>query len=302
MRIFGDVEKEVMRKLLRKAATFSGVEILTFCLMENHFHILVRVPPVGELSDAELVRRYAVLYREPSKFQLMTPEQLQVKLAAGGEEADTWRSKLKARMGNLSAFVKLFKQRFSIWYHAQHGTFGTLWSDRFKSLLVEGRRNALATVAAYIDLNPVRAGMVDDPKDYRFCGYAEAVASRRDALEGLQTVLGVKDTLREYRLLLFGQAAVPPASGSVPVDLEMIRRVVMEEKGELPLSTLLRCRIRHFVNGLALGSKGFLQKHVGSDIGPGRIDKNSAVGRELEGSAIWQGLRILRPPRGQPFG
>ncbi|MEZ5431159.1 MAG: hypothetical protein R3F31_08270 [Verrucomicrobiales bacterium] len=48
---------------------------------------------------------------------------------------------------------------------------------------------ALLTMAAYIDLNPVRAGMVDDPKDYRWCGYAEAVAGGRRARRGLGTML-----------------------------------------------------------------------------------------------------------------
>ena len=72
--------------------------------------------------------------------------------------------------------MKTVKQRFSIWFSKSHQRYGTLWADRFKSVLVEGSGNPLQTMAAYIDLNPVRAGIVDDPKDYRFCGYAEAVA------------------------------------------------------------------------------------------------------------------------------
>ena len=44
-------------------------------------------------------------------------------------------------------------------------------------------------MAAYIDLNPVRAGMVDDPKDYRWCSYAEAVAGKKRSREGLQRVM-----------------------------------------------------------------------------------------------------------------
>ena len=40
---------------------------------------------------------------------------------------------------------------------------------------MENSREALAMVGAYIDLNAVRAGIVEDPKDYRFCGYGEAV-------------------------------------------------------------------------------------------------------------------------------
>ena len=52
--------------------------------------------------------------------------------------------------------------------------------DRFKSLAVESG-TALRTMAAYIDLNPVRAGLVDDPKDYYWSGYGEAMQGNRRA-------------------------------------------------------------------------------------------------------------------------
>ena len=47
--------------------------------------------------------------------------------------------------------------------------------ERFKSALLEGGE-VLAAVAAYVELNPVRAGLCADPKDYRYSGYAEAFA------------------------------------------------------------------------------------------------------------------------------
>ena len=81
--------------------------------------------------------------------------------------------------------MKTIKQRFSVWFNRTHKRYGTLWADRFKSVLVEGFGNPLQIMAAYIDLNPVRAGIVEDPKDYRFCGYAEAVAGEEMAKLGL---------------------------------------------------------------------------------------------------------------------
>jgi hypothetical protein len=62
--------------------------------------------------------------------------------------------------------------------------------DRFKSVLVEGKGEALRTMAAYIDLNAVRAGLVKDPKDYRWCGYAEALGGSRRAQRGLCKAIG----------------------------------------------------------------------------------------------------------------
>ncbi|MFC4991550.1 transposase [Rubritalea tangerina] len=66
----------------------------------------------------------------------------------------------------------LGSEAFSSWYNNTHGRRGTLWA-RYKSVLVENG-NAARTMAAYIELNPVRASMVENPKAYRWCGYAVA--------------------------------------------------------------------------------------------------------------------------------
>jgi len=173
---FEDREKEMLRKMLWQVAAFSGVEVLTYCVMSNHFHILLRVPEPALVPDAELLRRYRILYPKPTKYQTASIAVLENKLVAGGEEAETIRRGLLARMGDVSEYMKTLKQRFSLWYNHRHSRRGTLWMERFKSVLVEGRGNPLQTMAAYIDLNPVRAALAADPKDYRFCGYAEAVA------------------------------------------------------------------------------------------------------------------------------
>ena len=56
--------------------------------------------------------------------------------------------------------------RFTRWFNRVHERTGTLWEKRFKSVIVESG-TAARTMAAYIDLNPVRAGMLKDPADYR---------------------------------------------------------------------------------------------------------------------------------------
>ncbi|MGY8697004.1 MAG: transposase, partial [Verrucomicrobiia bacterium] len=84
-------------------------------------------------------------------------------------------------MGDVSLFMKELKQRFSIWYNKSHRRQGTLWGERFKSVLVQDDPFALMTIAAYIDLNPVRAGIVSDPVEYRYCGYGEAMGGSKIA-------------------------------------------------------------------------------------------------------------------------
>jgi REP element-mobilizing transposase RayT len=259
--LLGDRDKERLRRMLWQVADFSGVEILTYCLMNNHFHMLVYVPYEEQVSDQELLRRYRVLYPKPTPYQTASIEILEETLKENGREAAELRGQLLARMGDVSQFMKTLKQRFSRWYNHHHERFGTLWAERFKSVLVEGEGNPLQTMAAYIDLNPVRASLVDDPKDYRFCGYAEACAGRRHAVHGLQMVWsafepGGAGALAAHRMLLFGKGVLPKKHGSF--DREKALQVLQIEQGELSRTELMRCRVRYFSDGAILGSREFV--------------------------------------------
>ena len=154
--LLDDGAKEVLRKQLWQVAEFCGVQIVTYAIMSNHFHVLVRVPKKTKLSDNELVRRYRVLYPKPTRFQTARLEVIESQLQSNGDEAAQWRERQLALMGDLSAFMKLLKQRFSVWFNRTHHRFGTLWAERFKSVLVEPKAGVLRTMAAYIDLNAVR--------------------------------------------------------------------------------------------------------------------------------------------------
>ncbi|MFP4157129.1 MAG: transposase, partial [Opitutales bacterium] len=138
--LLGPREKEVFRKMLWQVADFSGVEVLIYCIMDNHFHVLVRVPERDRaISDAELLRRFRVLYPKPTKYQTASFKRFEAGLQAGSEEAVAMREQLLRRMHDLSEFMKTLKQRFSIWYNRNHGKrLGTLWMERFKSVLVQG--------------------------------------------------------------------------------------------------------------------------------------------------------------------
>lgn len=280
--LLDDESKEILRKQLWQAAEFCGVEILTYCLLANHFHVLVRVPDRSQLkvSDGELMRRYRRLYPKPTKYQLVRADVLEAALKSGGKEADGVRRQLLGRMHDVSEFMKTVKQRFSVWYNRSHGRYGTLWAERFKSVLVEGTPLAAGTVAAYIDLNPVRAGLVDDPKDYRWCGYAEAVAGHREAAANLRFVLGsVHNFMAEYRKLLFGKGGALKKDGSgAAMDHHKVLEVLNKDKGCLPVSTVLRCRVRYFTDGAVLGSKAFVKDYL--------------IGRKSRGELLREGRPI----------
>lgn len=267
-RLFHDREKEILRKIIWQMADFSGVEVLTYCVLSNHFHVLIRVMGDQVVSDAELMRRFRVLCPKPTKYQTESAEVMESQLCAGGVEADAIRRKLLARMSDVSEFMKAVKQRFSVWYNRSHQRYGTLWAERFKSVLVEGKGNPLQTMAAYIDLNPVRAGLVADPKDYRFCGYAEAVAGVPEAKRGIIHVWsdhGVKrvdSALRAHRMLIFGKHA--SGTGLSKMTRERALKILDHEDGHLPKTVILRCRVRYFTDGAILGSADFVRGFTGA--------------------------------------
>lgn len=300
--LFKDREKEMLRKMIWQVADFCGVEILTYCVMTNHFHVLLRVPDKQEFDDQELMRRYKVLYPKPTKYQAESVKVLTNQLEANEAEAELFRQKLMARMGDVSEYMKAVKQRFSVWYNRNHRRYGTLWAERFKSVLVEGKGSALQTMAAYIDLNPVRAGIVEDPKDYRFCGYAEAVAGVQEALRGLRSVWAdhAGDCLQAHRMLVFGKGSSPWTHQGRVIDRKKAVKVLEDEDGTLSKAAVLRCRIRYFSDGAILGSAEFVRGFAGAwqlDRGRKFPPKVSA----LRG-ANWGDLAVIQRLRRQVFG
>lgn len=305
-RMFDDREKEVLRKMVWQVADFCGVEVLTYCIMSNHFHVLVRVPEATEFSDAELMRRYKVLYPKPTKYQEASIKVLEADLAAGGEEAEAVRHRLMVRMGDISEYMKTLKQRFTIWFNKSHQRYGTLWADRFKSVLVEGSGNPLQTMAAYIDLNPVRAGIVEDPKDYRFCGYAEAVVGNAPAGEGLIRIWAdriesstVENALQAHRTLIFGKGGDPWEIKGRVMNRAKVTKVIEKQDGILPRAAVLRCRVRYFTDGAILGSAEYVRGFVGA-LQVQAKRKHPLKVNAVRGAA-WGDLSVIQSLRRQVF-
>jgi putative transposase len=260
-------EAEEFLSLMRRWAAFCGIRILDYVLMANHFHILCEVPEPKPLTQRELLGRIEEGYGSERV------EELREQLARFAQQPDGVEQSKRLfdfylrQMNDLSIFMKKLKGCFAQQYNRRHKRHGTLWSERFKSVLLEGGP-AVAAIAAYIDLNPVRAGLCDDPKDYRYCGYAEAIAkASATALEGMRTILnlpqsaGMEEVLREYRKRLYLNGAVASENKAPAFDLAKAQKVVEQEKGELSIGERLRCKIRYFNDGVILGSQPFVETH-----------------------------------------
>lgn len=292
--LFGDLAKETIRKLARVIAEACGVQLLTYAIMDNHLHLLVRVPRNRPIADEELLRRYCLRRPNPTQYDTAAFHVIRQNLAKNNDAGRAWRKAQLSLMGNISAYMKILKQKITTWYNRVHHTFGTLWASRFESVLIESDADLAEIVSVYIDLNPVRANLVNDPKDYRFCGYAEAVAGHPAAQQGIMHIVGETDWVRaqaRYRLRLFATASAPRA-GKHSISEAQVRWVAAKD-GHLDLSTVLRCRSRYLTGSFVLGSQIFVATqlaHYRSRFGLKRKTRPPAV-------PILAGFHCLHPMR-----
>lgn len=334
---FGDEEKEKFKMFMRMAENFSGCQVLSYCVMSNHFHILLEVAPMiraVRLRDGHEVELSAALRAQEERAKELGPrvspadlpeigivleekeffqrlKALYSDAAIGGIEKDLQRARevehwaevsriferYTYRMNDLSQFMKNLLQRFTRWFNRSQDRSGRLWEERFKSVIVEDG-TASRTVAAYIDLNPVRAGIVEDPAEYRWSSYGEAMGGGKKARAGLVRALGMGKGMRtgtsnaqgatsnigvqsaarawaqggigkEYRRLLLR------AGQEVVLKAKVVKKGMSKEKaekelaalekshggaskGDLAISKVIQHRIRYFSDGVVIGSKGFV--------------------------------------------
>lgn len=292
-----DAEKEMLCRMILVVADFCGVLVHAYTAMSNHFHVLVRVPKKRPVSDAELLRRWRVLHPNPTAYERIHIERIEQQMPLDTPLVIDWRERQLAMMGDVSEYMKMLKQRYTIWFNQRHERRGTLWCERFGDTLVEVEGRGLRAVAAYIDLNCVRARLVRDPKDYRFSSYGQAVAGSEVARRGIAGVLGEgpwEETQREYRVLLFTTGSEEREKGGF-ISQEDLQKV-LQEGGKLALATVLRCRVRYFSRGAVLGSTAFVEKQL--ERLRQRMPCPRTRCRPLPGVTDWGELAVLCRMRG----
>jgi len=239
-----DADKDFFISQVMKLSKLYFTEVFGFCCMGNHFHLLVRMWPGEHYSDAELKKRLNDFYGEARE---LTDGQLPL-----------WRQKLES----LSEYVREIKLRFTRYYNKRYGRRGYFWGDRFKSVVVENGQT-LINCLAYIDLNPIRAGLVSRPEDYRWnsIGYHVQTNNKGRFLSldfGLKEfgVPGNKERVRRYRQFLYETGAMDSGKGG-RLDPSVVER---EKRNDFELTRAQRFkyRTRYFTDSGIIGSKAFV--------------------------------------------
>jgi REP element-mobilizing transposase RayT len=252
-----------MLDLIRRYAALYLVEILGFCLMGNHFHLLVKVFPEYKFTDQDIRKRYVKFYGDDRTF-------------AYGQIPS-----LREKLSNLSEFVREIKVGFTRYYNHRHNRRGYFWGDRFKSVIVE-KGETLINCLAYIDLNPLRAGLVDRPEEYRWnsIGYHIQTGNKDDFLSldfGLKefgpgeirsavtselhwaSVLDAEERLNRYRRYVYEAGALDRSGkpGTEVIDNSVLQK---ERKNDFELKRVqrFRYRTRYFTDSGIIGTKEFV--------------------------------------------
>ena len=245
--VIGDIEKEYLLKLIKHLSSVYFTEVLGFCLMGNHFHILVEMIPGKEYSDKDVKARYKRFYGKDK-----VPGDGQIPL-------------LRQKWSSLSEYVKEIKQTFSRYYNKTHGRRGFFWSDRFKSVIVE-KGETLINCLAYIDLNPIRAGLLERPEDYRWnsLGYHVQTDNKDGFLStdfGLKEfdVKSEKERIRLYRKYVYETGAIQRNDRQHSKIID--EKIVAKEKNKnfkISRKDRFLYRTRYFTDSGVIGTKKFV--------------------------------------------
>jgi len=235
----GSEDKEYFLTLLKFLSSVYFVDVIGFCIMDNHFHLLVKTYPEEMINVEDVKKSFECYYKGKRKFV--------------HGQCESFRSK----WCNLSEFIKELKQSFTRYYNKKHGRKGYFWADRYKSVIIE-KGEGLLNCAAYIDLNPIRAGIVKRPEDYRWSslGYLAGTANKDNWIK-LEKEL--EQGFESYREYVYECGALEKNKGAVIE--EKILKTERQRKFALSKRDRFLYRTRYFSEGVFLGSKEFVRKN-----------------------------------------
>ena len=247
-RPFDDTEKEVFVRILKRLAAFYAVRVVSYTFMSNHFHIILQAPAEVP-SEEETAARYTAFHKGKREIH------------PGTEVCAEWAIRLR----DVSWFMSHFQHLCTAWYNRTRPVRRRgppLWAGRFKNTVLEPGR-ALWACWAYVECNPVRAKIVADPADYRFCSYGEWAQTGRHPFADAVT--------RFLAPALPTSFAATNAADALDALKARFAREAADEAAQKAISGIprpceflltTRRRVRHWADGLVIGSELFVREVI----------------------------------------
>jgi hypothetical protein len=160
---------------LRQLAAIFAIEVCAYAVMENHDHTVLRTRPdiVATWSDREVATRWLTLFPVYSRKKdiVQTPTDEQISALADNAERI---AELRKRLSSISWFMGRLNEFIARAANKEDKVKGRFWESRFKCLPLLDVA-AIAACMVYVDLNPIRAGLVATPEESDFTGIQERI-------------------------------------------------------------------------------------------------------------------------------
>ncbi len=241
-----------MRRLLQTIEHYSAIyfcEAAAFCIMGSHYHLVCKFDVLRPVSREELRARTRLMY--PSR-----ASQLQIDLWSD-EQWEHYRQ----RLFDVSEYMRNIQSTFARWYNHTYQRRGRFWADRFKSVYLEDQR-AVLDCMLYVDLNPIRAGMVHRPEEWQGSSVALREIGKDDWLLPLTDFVDQpteKKAMIEYRERLYYRGFVQTREGHATISENVLDAEIARG---FTTRGLYRKHLGYFVNGLVIGTEGFIRDQL----------------------------------------
>jgi len=229
-------EKDKFVEILEDLSNLFFVKVIGFSVMSNHFHLLIKMESVQHFDNEIITNRMRDYYNR--EFILSNAEIY----------------KLKEKLGDISEYMKLLKQKFALWYNKQNNRKGHFWSDRFKSVLIENGESLLNCLA-YIDLNSVRADITTYPEDYKWSSISYRIKNYDQifflSMDGISDI-SKANSIKGYLDYLYFTGDIQNFSPN--------SRMIKEKIDSYSIQPgIFRSKANIFSNSIVLGSYSFVQ-------------------------------------------
>lgn len=152
-----------------------AIDICAYALMSNHYHLVLFInqEQANHWSDDEVIQRWTSLFKGPVLIQRYKQgiSQTEAELKKVAEIAAQWRK----RLADISWFMRCLNEHIARKANEEDQCKGRFWEGRFKSQALLDEQGLL-TCMAYVDLNPVRAGIADCPEHSDFTSVQQRIA------------------------------------------------------------------------------------------------------------------------------
>lgn len=161
---------------IKQLAGIFAIDVTAYAVMSNHFHIVVRIDRdrALEWSVEEVLRRWTDLFTGPLLVSKYLSDAREGMSTAEIDKVVEMAEIYRARLYDLSWFMRTLNEYIARLANAEDGVKGRFWEGRFKSQALLDEQALLAAMA-YVDLNPVRAGIADTPESSDYTSIQERV-------------------------------------------------------------------------------------------------------------------------------